>query len=124
MPSKRRIRNGTIATPPKKLLTQTTSNNVNHLNNSNINASGGDVGLTAKQEQQLKWNNYLATLNKDQLKIECRKRGSKTSGTKTELVPIYNFINFSLSLSLNQIVNFYHFISFIIIILLQNVYCI
>lgn len=42
--------------------------------------------LTEKQQQQIERNNYLMSLTKDQLKTECRKRGQKTSGTKTELV--------------------------------------
>lgn len=42
--------------------------------------------FTAKQQQQLDRNAFLLTLTKDQLKVECRKRGQKTTGTKTELV--------------------------------------
>lgn len=42
--------------------------------------------FTAKQQQQLDRNAFLLTLTKEQLKVECRKRGQKTTGTKTELV--------------------------------------
>lgn len=48
--------------------------------------------FTLKQQQQLDRNAYLLTLTKDQLKVECRKRGQKSTGTKAELVfmPSYN----------------------------------
>lgn len=46
---------------------------------------GGTI-FTAKQQQQLDRNAFLLTLTKEQLKVECRKRGQKTNGTKTELV--------------------------------------
>lgn len=52
--------------------------------NGDSNASGSI--FTAKQQQQLDRNAFLLTLTKDQLKVECRKRGQKTNGTKTELV--------------------------------------
>lgn len=42
--------------------------------------------FTLKQQQQLDRNAYLLTLTKDQLKVECRKRGQKSTGTKAELV--------------------------------------
>lgn len=42
--------------------------------------------FTLKQQQQLDRNAYLLTLTKDQLKVECRKRGQKSTGTKIELV--------------------------------------
>lgn len=54
-----------------------------------ITSNGGKVSaitFTVKQQQQLDRNAFLLTLTKDQLKIECRKRGQKTTGTKTELV--------------------------------------
>lgn len=44
--------------------------------------------FTAKQQQQLDRNAFLLTLTKEQLKVECRKRGQKTTGTKTELVSL------------------------------------
>lgn len=53
--------------------------------NSSNNIVGGTI-FTAKQQQQLDRNAFLLTLTKDQLKVECRKRGQKTNGTKTELV--------------------------------------
>jgi hypothetical protein len=42
--------------------------------------------LTAKQKQHLQRNEYLESLTKEQLKIEAKRRGQKTAGTKTELV--------------------------------------
>lgn len=42
--------------------------------------------LTAKQKHQLQRNEYLESLTKEQLKIEAKRRGQKTAGTKTELV--------------------------------------
>lgn len=53
------------------------------------NCNGGIISsiiFTPKQQQQLDRNAFLLTLTKDQLKLECRKRGQKTTGTKTELV--------------------------------------
>lgn len=42
--------------------------------------------LTSKQKQQLQRNEYLESLTKEQLKIEAKRRGQKTLGTKSELV--------------------------------------
>lgn len=42
--------------------------------------------LSAKQKQQLQRNEFLEQLTKEQLKIEAKRRGQKTAGTKTELV--------------------------------------
>lgn len=42
--------------------------------------------LTTKQKQQLQRNEYLESLTKEQLKIEAKRRGQKTLGTKSELV--------------------------------------
>lgn len=53
----------------------------------------GGINITPKQQQQLDRNAFLLTLTKDQLKLECRKRGQKTTGTKTELVRIHIFIH-------------------------------
>lgn len=44
--------------------------------------------LTAKQKQQLQRNEFLESLTKEQLKIEAKRRGQKTAGTKTELVDL------------------------------------
>lgn len=52
-----------------------------------VTVNGGTT-FTAKQQQQLDRNAFLLTLTKDQLKVECRKRGQKTTGTKTELVAV------------------------------------
>lgn len=57
-------------------------------NNQRTSSNGTGNVLTAKQHHQLQRNAYLSTLNKDQLKLECRKRGQKTSGTKLDLVYI------------------------------------
>lgn len=48
--------------------------------------NGNGTPLTLKEQQQLDRNAYLSTLTKDQLKVECRKRGQKNTGTKAELV--------------------------------------
>lgn len=42
--------------------------------------------MTTKQKQQLQRNEYLESLTKEQLKIEAKRRGQKTLGTKSELV--------------------------------------
>lgn len=64
-------------------------------NKSTTNGHNYDTGivLTAKQQHQLQRNAYLSTLNKDQLKLECRKRGQKTSGTKLDLVYMTQFFS-------------------------------
>lgn len=49
---------------------------------SSLNASP----LTVKQKQQLERNAFLSSLTKDQLKVECRKRGQRIAGNKTDLV--------------------------------------
>lgn len=85
------------------------------------NCNGGIISsiiFTPKQQQQLDRNAFLLTLTKDQLKVECRKRGQKTTGTKTDLVhdhisislfsPLvhylsaFNLIGFLFNLSLNS----------------------
>lgn len=47
--------------------------------------------LTAKQKQHIQRNQYLESLTKEQLKIEAKRRGQKTAGTKTELVQFCSF---------------------------------
>lgn len=47
--------------------------------------------LTTKQKQQIQRNEYLESLTKEQLKIEAKRRGQKTAGTKTELVQFCSF---------------------------------
>lgn len=56
--------------------------------------------LTAKQKQQLQRNEYLESLTKEQLKIEAKRRGQKTAGTKTELVyfSLIQFLSFFVNL--------------------------
>lgn len=51
-----------------------------------LNNNLGNNKLTTKEQQQLDRNLFLSGLTKDQLKIECRKRGQKITGTKNELV--------------------------------------
>lgn len=51
--------------------------------------------LTAKQKQQIQRNEYLESLTKEQLKIEAKRRGQKTAGTKTELVQFCSFCSLS-----------------------------
>lgn len=47
------------------------------------------VVFTAKQKQQLQRNEFLESLTKEQLKSEAKRRGQKTSGTKSELVYLW-----------------------------------
>lgn len=49
-------------------------------NNSNQLPTNNHVGSRTRTLDDLQ------TLTKEQLKVECRKRGQKTSGTKNELV--------------------------------------
>lgn len=51
-----------------------------------VGAVPSTTTFTLKQQQQLDRNAFLLTLTKDQLKVECRKRGQKSTGTKAELV--------------------------------------
>lgn len=54
-----------------------------------VTGNGGNgchLNLSAKEQQQLERNNYLLGLTKEQLKVECRKRGQKLTGTKDQLV--------------------------------------
>lgn len=70
------------------------NNNSSVQSSQTVTANGGTgaalTPFTAKQQQQLDRNAFLLTLTKDQLKAECRKRGQKTTGTKTELVATLN----------------------------------
>jgi hypothetical protein len=58
------------------------------LNHFNYNDDDDDevFVLSNKQRQHLQRNEYLESLTKEQLKIEAKRRGHKTTGTKTELV--------------------------------------
>jgi SAP domain len=104
MPSQKKSRQGSNSTAAKlisranssKTLNHSLCNNSeypsnahgatsNHENNNHTIENYGD-GLTAKQQQQLERNAFLDTQTKDQLKQECRRRGQKTTGNKTELV--------------------------------------
>lgn len=113
MPSKRRLRHTSSSNAPPQVLlnsaksgslsgpatptsstlsmtltTAATTNQIPKSNSSPNNVSGGDSsndgGLTEKQLR----NAYLLTLTKEQLRAECRKRGQKTTGNRTELVTI------------------------------------
>lgn len=88
MPLKRRVRHGSNSSSshiikPAVLI----ANNSLAVSATNIKENGSGI---SKQQQQLDRNNYLSSLTKDQLKVECRKRGQKTTGNKTELVLILN----------------------------------
>lgn len=65
-----------------------------HQNGINYHSSFDDDDevfvLTAKQKQQIQRNEFLESLTKEQLKSEAKRRGQKTSGTKSELVLICN----------------------------------
>lgn len=85
------LQNNSASTTNNNNYPTTISNNSLHHNNA-LNIGGGigsGDGLTTKQKQQLDRNNYLSTLTKDQLKVECRKRGQKVTGTKIELVDTF-----------------------------------
>lgn len=90
--SKRRTRQGTTANGPHILKPNPVALAANHLKAvatvGAIVANGDEPApvLTLKEQQQLDRNAYLSTLSKDQLKVECRKRGQKNTGTKVELV--------------------------------------
>lgn len=111
MPPKRRIRNGShpsaahilkplissslpsaaaVAATASAAILANSAAKYNH-QSSDTSVANGSVAtpLTAKQLQQLERNNYLMSLTKDQLKVECRKRGQKINGNKTDLVYIY-----------------------------------
>lgn len=84
MPLKRRVRHGSNSSSshvikPAVLI----ANNSLTVSATNLKQNGSGI---SKQQQQLDRNNYLSSLTKDQLKVECRKRGQKTTGNKTELV--------------------------------------
>lgn len=67
-----------------------------HQNGNNYHNSFDDDDevfvLTAKQKQQIQRNEFLESLTKEQLKSEAKRRGQKTSGTKSELVLICNHL--------------------------------
>lgn len=82
-----------------KLITKINKFNLNTINNfigdsneqktrtKNYNIDEDDEFiLTEKQKQQLQRNEFLESLTKEQLKSEAKRRGQKTSGTKSELV--------------------------------------
>lgn len=100
MPVKRRERlgienSGSVKQEPvitNKLIKQ--SNSGTNSNNSSINTNDNN-SLILKQ-QQLDRKAYLGALTKSQLKIECRKRGSKTTGNKTNLVRFLFIFHFFL----------------------------
>lgn len=85
MPLKRRVRHGSNSSSSHiiKPAVLIANNNLSSATNLKQNGSG-----ISKQQQQLDRNNYLSSLTKEQLKIECRKRGQKTTGNKMELVLI------------------------------------
>jgi len=64
------------------------SRKANHLFNNGSDDDDESFALTAKQKQQVQRNEFLESLTKEQLKIEAKRRGQKTTGTKSELVLI------------------------------------
>lgn len=90
--NKRRARQGTNANGPLILKPNPVALAADHLKAVAsvgailANGDGPAPVLTLKEQQQLDRNAYLSTLSKDQLKVECRKRGQKNTGTKVELV--------------------------------------
>lgn len=99
MPKKRSSQSGSNSATAKLI------NRINKFSQNSINNSDSDQAneqysrnhfsyddddeifvLSAKQKQQLQRNEYLESLTKEQLKIEAKRRGQKTAGTKTELV--------------------------------------
>lgn len=86
--------------------------NSNHLSYEDDNDDEVFV-LTAKQKQQLQRNEYLESLTKEQLKIEAKRRGQKTAGTKTELVQFSTtFLSFCVLFSFNWHKQFSFFVGF------------
>lgn len=95
MNRKRASQSGSNSTAAKLI------NKINKINRNDIDNSISDVHeqahmkvldddgsliLTVRQKQQLQRNEFLEGLTKEQLKIEAKRRGQKTSGTKSELV--------------------------------------
>lgn len=66
--------------------------NLNSSNSSNVNRN--------------KLPEDLLSLTKEQLKLECRKRGQKTTGTKTELVWFVHRFNLLLLFDLSLLFDF------------------
>lgn len=90
MPLKRRVRHGSNSSSSHVIKPAALIAN-NNLPVSATALKQNGSGLS-KQQQQLDRNNYLSSLTKDQLKVECRKRGQKTTGNKTELVLTFYLI--------------------------------
>lgn len=98
MPVQKRIsRQGSNALTAKLITRANNIDNIETSKNNYFSVENGDANdngqqfdefevLTAKQKQQLQRNEYLDSLSKEQLKIEAKRRGQKTSGTKSELV--------------------------------------
>lgn len=98
MPVQKRIsRQGSNALTAKLITRANNIDNIETSKNNYFSVENGDANeneqqfdefevLTAKQKQQLHRNEYLDSLSKEQLKIEAKRRGQKTSGTKSELV--------------------------------------
>lgn len=90
--NKRRPRHGNnpsglhVIKPNPTALTANANNTKTAIALASVVPNGNGTPLTLKEQQQLDRNAYLSTLTKDQLKVECRKRGQKNTGTKAELV--------------------------------------
>ncbi|CAG9862545.1 unnamed protein product [Phyllotreta striolata] len=57
-----------------------------HANSVKFHGPAKPLPASASEKRPTKMLDALLTLNKEQLKIECRKRGQKTTGTKSELL--------------------------------------
>lgn len=145
MPPKRRQRHGVPASPPTITLLKTSvsDNSIadHHPTNKLItpNGFGGGHGdhegnnggidehaLTVKERQQLERNTYLLGLSKDQLKAECKRRGQKTTGTKTELVQLTNkkkSIFFFIQKKTYSILLLFYFKTFLVLLIIILFFC-
>lgn len=111
--NKRRARHGINTTVVKPNPTVLAANNLKSaVALGSVIAQNGSNGsaLTVKEQQQLDRNAYLSTLTKDQLRVECRKRGQKNTGTKAELVAKKQFSEQKMLIKLLVILLFLFFL--------------
>jgi hypothetical protein len=85
------------------LVVEANGKETRQLSLTSYDAADENFALTPKQRQQVQRNEYLESLTKEQLKIEAKRRGQKTAGTKSELVfshiPSYSVHYYQLLLS-------------------------
>lgn len=98
----RKVRSTQSSSAAAKLISKINKFTLNAINSASLVEANGKIprqlsltsydaaddtfALTPKQKQQVQRNEYLESLTKEQLKIEAKRRGQKTAGTKTELV--------------------------------------